>query len=354
MFEIGVRKVQAAFEAKKPNTSFLRDRYFPNVIESNHRDVLVETRRGNVIALPTVRRGDSPLSLAAVAPHEVRRYEPPFHFYEATVTADELDKRVFGEPIEEPYPPHERAMTLMAEKLHQGAADSLMMIQEAYASQVIKTGTITPKRMLDNGDLVDAPTISFPVDSNLVGKTLSAKWAAATTGIMGKIAEPFLAVWKAGGKMPTDMVVGSDVLDVLFSNTEFMNYYNNRRIEAGRIESTPLQDGATHVATLNVPKVGNINIYTYITGYSYSKNDTDTKFIGDKSILVACPGFGTMAYGAVYDKVGASPTLHAGQMITHAVEGDASNLFAYKGYVQSAPLPIPTTLDQYAYWTVVA
>lgn len=354
-FTYGVRKIQATLEARKPIVSFFRNRYFSGLLESENETVSVEVRRRGTVLLPSVRRTDSALNVGAIAPHTVHTYTPPYFFYEATGTIGEASRRVFGEPVEAPYSKAQRMVQIMAEKIDLGIRESLTMNEEAQCAQIIKTGKVTPKAMAADGTLYDAAEIDFGVDSALVGGAVSTKWTDSND-ILAELQNYAFLLFGKTGKMPTEMILGKTALATLLGNKKFIAALDNRRIEGNNIRAQAYAGfpGVAYNGTVNVPMVGDIAILSYVNGYAYNGDASETPMIDDKGCLLTYPDWGTMGYAGLYDKVSGMPGMVAGKTLLHAVEGDVRNHFAYSAYVQSAPLAIPTQLDAWFYKTVVA
>ncbi len=358
MYTIGVRTFHATMESEMPIRTLFRDRFFPNVIESTDEFIRLETqRRGNVV-LPSVRRGSNPLELAANAPHKVDIIEPPYHFYEATVTNHDTKKRVFGEPVDAPYSRNERAQVLMAEKLFNGARKSLALMQEAYASQILRTGKATLKTQLLDGTIKTFGEVAFDVNSDLVGKnkaTGTTKWTSSTD-ILKQISDLAMAIFEESGKMPTEMILGADAFAVLRTNTTVAGFLDNRRVEGNKLETFPFAGypGASISGYLNVPFVGTITLITYVNGYEYPGDAALTPMIGPKEVILTTPGWGAMGYGALEDRAADGfPTLIPGKQLIHTELGGPREGFAFTGFIQSAGLPVPTELDAWGSFTVV-
>lgn len=360
LFTYGVRMLHAKMESQRPIVTLFRDRYFPNVIESLDESIRIEVRKKGDLVLPSVRRGDNALSLGAVAEHQVRTYQPPFHFYKAVVTSQDTQKRVFGEPLDAPYGRDERAQMILAEKLYDGSRRSLALLQEAYCAQLLKTGKVKAKRMAEDGTLYDDAEIDFACDTTyLVGIDLTGgtgKWTTSSD-IPSQLKDLALTVFAASGKMPTELTVGATVLTTMFGNSKFTSHYDNRRIEGGLLETIPMSNypGAAVVGYVNVPAVGNITIISYVNDYKNRGDSSATKMIDDDCILLTSPGWGSMGYGALNDAGrDGFPTLVPGRSLIHTKLGDPENGFTVKGFVQSAPLPVPTELDAWMYAKVVS
>lgn len=360
MYTIGVRTFNATIEGKNPIRTLFRDRYFPKVIESTDENVRLEVRRRQSLVLPAVRRGSNPLQIAAAAPHKAVSVEPPYHFYRADVTIADTRKRVFGEPVDKPYRPHERAQVILAEKLYEGSKNNLALIQEAYVSQLLKTGKVSPKQVAEDGTVVPWGDIEFDVDSDLVGVTLAtngstpAKWTS-TNDIIKSIQDMALLLFVKGKMMPTEMVIGPTALAMLRSNKVAMDTLDNRRIEGGRMETFPFEGypGAAINGYLNIPMVGNIALISYVNSYAYPDDVSATKMIDDDCVLLTSPGWGSMGYGALLDQTMGYPDYVPGRTLIHTKQYDVESGFARAGFIQSAPLPIPTELDSWGYFKVV-
>lgn len=353
-FTYGVRKIQKSIETVRPVVAFFKDRYFSNQIESELETVSIETKRGNRIILPSVRRNDSAIKIGSVAPHQVHTYTPPYNFLEASATISDANKRVFGEPVETPYSKADRMQVIIAERLNDGMRGPLLLNEEAQCSQIIKTGKVTPKGYTVNGDLFNFPEIDFNVDADLVGGALNSLWTTSSD-IIKEIQTICIAVFKKTGRMPTEMVVGSRTLAVMLGASKFTSALDNRRIEGNMIRASQYAGypGVSVNGTVNVPMVGDLMILSYVNDYQYSGGDA-VDMIDANGLLLTTPGWGTMAYAGLYDQVGGYPTMVAGKNLVHAVQGDVSNHFVYKAFMQTASLAIPTTLDAWYYKTVVA
>lgn len=355
MFTYGVRNIWRTIEQKKPVVTFLRDRYFPNIIESNTKMIDIETRRKGNMVLPSVTRGDSALYAGAIAPHQVETYIPPYFNNHVSVGAKDMEKRVFGEPVGQPYSKDLRAQINIAEKLY-GLEESYTLGEESYVSQLLRTGQVTVKGMKHDGSMYLKETINFEVDGDLVGGSLETLWTTSSD-IIGSIKTECLRVFAKSGRMPTEMVVGSEVMAVLDGNTKLMNRLDNRRIEGGRLkaEAVELYPGVAINGFLNIPMVGDIMILSYVNSYRGKEDGEATDMIGAKEILLTSPAWGTMGYGSVYTAgPNGYPDEVAGKRIQHVKFGDVENNWTVKAFLQTAPLPMPTELDAWLCKTVVA
>lgn len=352
MYTIGVRKFNKTMESNKPIVALLRDRYFPNEIISDDERIRLEVRRRKTEILPAVRRGSNALQIAAAAPHRVDAVEPPYHFYRADVTIDDTKKRVFGEPVDKPYSRGERARVIMAEKLYNGARDILTLQQEAYVSQILKTGKVNPMGMLNDGTLVPFGEIDFQTDSDLVGKDLTGgagKWTSSSD-IVTQIANMAHTLFAKGHRMPAELILGSKAFATLWSNEKVVKQLDNRRIEGSRFEAVPFGEypGAAVNGYLNIPTVGTIALITYTNEYNYP-GESPVKMIDDDYVLLTTPGWGSMGYAALLDSRGGEPDYVAGKTLIHTKQYDIEGGFARAGFIQTAPLPIPTELDSWMY-----
>jgi|GEM_PF-4879557 len=354
-FTYGVRTIQRTILQEKPIVSFLKDRYFPEIIESEKEEVNVEVSRRNTTLLPAVRRTDSAINSGAVAPHEVRTYVPGYLFYKTVVTISEANKRVMGEPTDNPYSPAQRIMQILAEKVDKGIRTSIANIEEAQCSQIIKTGKLITKGLTQEGAIYDMDEINFGTDSDLVGGALDTLWTTSSD-IINSLRDICLAVYAKGYVMPTEIVVGKKVLETLLGNSKFMSVLDNRRIEGNMIRAQQFLGipGVALNGVINIPMVGDLMILTYMNDYRYNTSGSVTPMIDENGLLVTSQGWGAMAYAGLYDKTGSVPNIVAGRTLVHAMEGTPENHFAYSAYVQSAPMGMPAQLDRWFYKTVVA
>lgn len=350
----GAQRILKTIDQKKPIVNFLRNRYFPGVLESEDEDVLMETRRGGEIILPSVYRGDSPGMAGKLGSHQIDKVTPAYWSNFASLTVKELNKRIFGEDPVSPFSYEQRALQNIADKV-MNIRRSYALAEEAIASEVLKTGQYIP-RYWDGVKLIPGTAISFGVNSKLVGGAIDSLWTTATTDIPGKISDLCKLLFDADGTVPTEMIVGKDVLAMLRANTSFMSALDNRRIEGNQLKTIAdaAYPGVAVNGTINVPMYGDIVIMSYVNEYKLFDNKTTGKMIGDKDILLTTSGWGSMGYGATYGQVNGYPALVPGKEHFDVETGTPSNNYALKAFLQTAPLAIPTKLDAWVYKKVVA
>jgi len=355
MFTYGVRNIWLSIEQRKPVVTFFRDRYFPNRVESNTKMIDIETRRMGNMVLPSITRGDSALYAGAIAPHQVETYIPPYFNNHVSVGATDMDKRTFGESVAQPLSKDVRAQINIAEKLY-GLEESYTLGEEAYCSQLLRTGKVTVKGMKHDGSMYTKETIEFAVDSDLVGGSLGTLWTTSSD-IISSIKTECLRVFAKSGKMPTELTVGADVMAVMLGNTKLMALLDNRRVEGNLFKTEALMayPGVAINGFLNIPMVGNLTLMSYVNSYIGKDDEAATDMIGAKEILLSSPAWGTMGYGSVYT---AGPNGYAdevaGRRIQHVKFGDVENNWTVKAFLQTAPLPMPTQLDAWLCKTAVA
>ena len=315
-----------------PTTQFLRSFFKTSV--SMTKEVSIGVRRGTEsVAVDVKRHSDGNLVTFDKATEKI--FVPPF--YDQYLVAN--NHRLYDAVIGSGSAP---AFAQMALELASDTVELRKTIErsiEKQCAEVLTTGIVT----LANGDnidfkrkagsLVDLVSAGGYWTSNSVDPRAAIKAAAQFLRKDGKA---------MGGTF--NMIMGSDVLDVMLNNTIFQNVGDIKNIDLGLV-SMP-QRNAEGAALHGQISAGSykFNIWSY-EQYYLDSNGVQQQYLDPKKVIVLpeSPMF-NLAFAAV-------PQLIMGGRIPQIGEYLVEEFFdqrrtAHEIHVKSAPVAIPTAVDQ--------
>lgn len=291
----------ASVQQLEPLHTFLLDRYFPTNSATDvfaTDDVLVEYKKGSKKAAPFVAPRKGGITILRDG-YTVKRFTPSYIAPKRTLTIDDLKKRGFGEALYSQLTPQQRQGVLMLRDL-----DELRQMnarrKEAMAAEVIFTNGCVMDEYVDDLHTFEEKEVRF-YDSatNPAIYTPSAYWS--TTEASGKqIINDIAAMIKmltTRGLAATEVLVASDVADVILANEWILKLLDNRNYQIGGVDPTILPSGVAKICRLNI-KGHMIDFLCYED--TYTEIDGSVKsFIPSGHIAVGAPGAGRTIYGAV-------------------------------------------------------
>lgn len=291
----------ASVQQLEPLHTFLLDRYFPTNSATDvfaTDDVLVEYKKGSKKASPFVAPRKGGITILRDG-YTVKRFTPSYIAPKRTLTIDDLKKRGFGEALYSQLTPQQRQGVLMLRDL-----DELRQMnarrKEAMAAEVIFTNGCVMDEYVDDLHTFEEKEVRF-YDSatNPAVYTPSAYWS--TTEASGKqIINDIAAMIKmltTRGLAATEVLVASDVADVILANEWILKLLDNRNYQIGGVDPTILPSGVAKICRLNI-KGHMIDFLCYED--TYTEIDGSVKsFIPSGHIAVGAPGAGRTIYGAV-------------------------------------------------------
>ena len=149
-------------EGLNPLYTFLRDRYFPTNDATDvfaTEDVLVEYRDGSKKLAPFVAPRKGGVAVLRKGYH-VERYTPPYIAPKRTMTADDLQKRGFGEALYTKLTPAQRQGALMM-KDFEDLDEMIHRREEAMAAETLLTNGCVMKHITDDPNKTDDQEIRF-------------------------------------------------------------------------------------------------------------------------------------------------------------------------------------------------
>jgi hypothetical protein len=334
----GLVQVHARYAQAFPISRFIRDRYFGGApIVSKFPYVTIETMlKGRTIATQ-IRRGSNPNAVIARDGHGRTVYEPPYFAEKSAITAEDLTTFSFGESIETPYDSTTKALMVLAEK-QQNILDRFSRTVEKQAVEILLNGKVT---------MVDGSEIIFANDTDLMGVNPSLKWDA-TTGtidILGDLKTWMLLVRKKSGVMPSEIVVASDVHELIVNDSSVQNIMDVRNYKFGELTMTDVSgyEGVSNGGFVMVPGAGLLQIFVYTNFYD-DGSDTVDMFPAGTLLMINNRNMGRMSYAALEGNVNGLPAYIPGEYYAPVSKalGDEDEAAIT---VKMAPLAQPISLN---------
>ena len=327
-------------EGLNPLYTFLRDRYFPTNDATDvfaTEDVLVEYRDGSKKLAPFVAPRKGGVAVLRKGYH-VERYTPPYIAPKRTMTADDLQKRGFGEALYTKLTPAQRQGALMM-KDFEDLDEMIHRREEAMAAETLLTNGCVMKHITDDPNKTDDQEIRFyDGENNPAQYTPEKDWDADDADILGDISTVCKEL-AAQGLPATDVIVASDVGDAILSNPKIQKLLDIKNIDIGGIKPEELPEGVVKLARLNC-KGRIVDILQYDNTYT-SDDDEDVPYISAGKAIVTAPGCGRTLYGAVTQVEQEDNLFHTytGKRVPKFVGNAGSN--TRELYLTSCPVCIP-------------
>jgi len=335
----------ASIEAQPPVHSFLRDRYFPTGNIFLTEKVFVEYKDGNKKIAPFVSPRVNGVTMTRDG-STLREFQPAHIAPKRVLTADDLQKRGFGEALFGNLTPEQRALAITTQDMIE-LQKMINIREEKMAADVIFTNKLTMQEYgTDPEHPVEKEVRFYTEATNPAQYTISAanKWdtsAAKGQQIINDL-HAMIKILTKRGLSATEAICSPDVADVIINNEYIQKLLDNRRIEMGGINPEELPAGVVKVARLNV-KGHLIDILSYDEEYT-DLDGTTKAFVPAKTLAVGAANAGQTVYGAI--------TQLEDDKQFHTYAGTSVPKVEASGNVRSvilssAPLTIPTNKNPF-------
>lgn len=327
-----------------PVSQFFKDRYFPDGKTYYSEKALIETKKGNKKAAPFV----IPMAGGIVMESEGYRAEEvtaPFIAPKMPITAEELEKKAFGESPLSGRTPAQRENEIQAEHMDD-MRKAILRRQELMCTDVITTGQVVMKHFASAEDAAKDVNYQKKVlrfyENEFKNKYKFTKnWAAMTAAEKVQELYKMASILKKRGIRATDIVMTGDVSMQLMTDKEFLDYYNKLSVNTGVIDQKELPDGVACNGTINVNGV----LFTMFT-YDEEFEDVDGRskaFLPKGTIALLRPGMGTTVYAQVTFIKGGSFVSYAERMVPRVVSDEKNNVIEVQMF--SRPISYPLDWD---------
>lgn len=343
----------AAINQMKPATAFLRDRYFPSAAGDQFptEEVLVEYKdsTGKKLA-PVVLPRKGSISVEREG-YTVEKMVPPLVAPSRPLTIDDLNKKGFGENLFSDRTPAQRQAEILVQDL--ADFDEMHTNREEYmAAKCMFENGYELKQYADKYGTGEykAFDLHFYGETNDAVYAPSAMWNAADADAIFADLHLMIQMLTTKGNNASEVLIGSDVADVLLKNAGIKEIMNLQRFNVGNIDPVALPQGAARLGTLNI-RGRKIDLLTYDGTYIDEETGKVTSFVPEKQICVTAPGAGRLLRGAVTQMEQADGQWHTymgARVPQYWADKDGRQLT-----VSSRPLLIPRTKNPFISATVL-
>lgn len=332
-------------EAEFKPTSFLRDRFFPNVrtFDTAFIEVDIVGAGGRKVA-PFVH----PKIGGKVIEHEgytTNSYKAPEVSPWMITEAEEMLKRAAGESVYGAMSPEARAAAQVGRDLRK-LDEIITRREELMCSEALFTGRVTVK-----GEGYDEVINFWPADTAKQPKTTLADgelWTAegvTAAQIMANLRMVRRTMIQKGGNTPNQIIVGNAVLEAMLEKLQAAGALDNRRVDLGHIDPQQLPNGVTYWGFL---KDSALDIYSYDEWY-INDEGVEAPIVPADLVLMAGNAFDatTMAYGctSVADKAKGTLDMYAAQRVP--VSKISENPDGRIVQIKARPLPIVNRINAF-------
>lgn len=339
--------LMAIAEEIVPQPTFFKDRYFPtgagDIFAADK--VLTEYRKGDrkMAAFVAPRAGDIPVDRRG---YEIHEFQPAYIAPSRTLTVDDLTKRGFGEAL---YPGTEPAARA-ARILLQDQIDLDLRINRREEWMVVQT-------MLNN-----ACSMQEYVDAKTKGELLEVKFYDTTSDHIYTVSKPWndpdgdffmdvknmCRMLSKRGLPAVDLLLGTDVADVICDIPKVRELLDNRRMEYGSLDPKLTQyEGVAVLGTLNF---SGFRLSLIEVGETYVTEDgTEQAHFPADGAMVTAPNCGHLMYGQItqIDHGSTDFATHAAKRVPKLIVDQPHDIRKLR--VASRPLAAPHSYCPYIY-----
>lgn len=328
------RTILKALEQQPKPKTFLRDMFFSGDPEySDTAKVDIDIVKGRKIMAPFV----SPVLEGKVLADQgftTKTFEAPLLKPKKKTTAEDILKRLPGEPLYSGMSPDERAGIKLGKDLAE-LNDSIDRRIEWMCAQALFEGKIA----------VAGEGVNYEIDFGVPSEVLtgSALWDADGSNPIDTLRSIFGSVVKASGVNPDTVILAEDVVPYFINHSAVQSLLDKRLINTGQIDPRQLPNGATYLGYIN--ELG-MNIYSYLDWYLDEAGDEQPMVPAKKILVGSTRAQTTMNYGAVTIKD------DNGEMATYMIDKVPHSWVSDDPVVRwvqllSRPLPVPTQVDAF-------
>ena len=333
-----------AIKKMYPVAQFFKNRYFPDGRVFYSEKALIETKEGNKKIAPFV----IPMAGNIVMESEGYRAEQvsaPYIAPKMPITADELEKKAFGESPESNRTPASRENEIQSEHMDD-MRQAILRTHEVMCTELITTGQIIMKHYASAEDAAQGLNYKRNVlrfyDNEFKNKYLFTKDFKTMTAAE-KIQEFYkmARILKKRGVHATDIVMTGDVSMLLMTDKDFLDFYDKKLVNTGLIDQKELPDGVACNGTINVNGIV-FTMFTY--DEEYEDLDGEAKpFLPNGTIAFLRPGLGTTVYSQVTFIKNGSFVSYADKIVPRVVASEKDNMVEVQMF--SRPVPYPLDID---------
>ena len=331
-----------------PVAQFFKDRYFPDGKPFFSEEVWIDSKKQGRKIAPFVIPKINGITIESEG-IRTDRIKAPTIALKMPITPEDLEKRAFGEDPNSNRAPADREREVEADHIDE-MRNSILRRHEKMCTDIITTGEIEIKQYANANDAAADKNAQVRVlkyyetafdNRYKTSKKFKSMTAQEKIDTLHKMAS---TLHKRGFKA-SDLVLTGDISAEMFSDPEFLDYYDKRRANLGTIDPTTLPDGVACNGTINVNGVL-LTIFTY-DEYYLAADGTETAFLPPYTVAMLTPGLGTTAYGQVTFVKDGDFQSYAEPLVPRSVASDVDNIKEVQLF--SRPVPYPVFTDSWLY-----
>lgn len=324
-----------------PVQQFFKDRYFPDGKTFFSEKVLIECKKGGRRVAPFVVPVVNGIRMDAEA---YRGYElkAPYIAPKMEITAEDLEKKAFGEDPNTNRSPADRENEIEAEHMDD-LRNSILRRLEQMSTELILTGKVVMKHYATAEDAAreeNAKVMEYKFfDGDTFGNRYVFTKSFREMTAQEKIQEFYrmASVLRKRHVRASDIVMTADVSMLLMTDEKFLEFYNKRSVNTGEINQTETPDGVTANGTINVNGI-NFTLFTYDESFE-DLDGTVREMLPKGTIAMLTPKLGRTAYAQVTFVKGDGHVSYAEKMIPRLVASETNNVVETQMF--SRPVPYP-------------
>lgn len=327
-----------------PVVQFFKDRYFPDGKTYYSEKALIETKKGGRKVAPFVIPVVGGIVMDAEG-YRADEVKAPYIAPKMPITAEELEKKAFGESPESGRTPAQRENEIEAEHMDD-MRKAILRRLELMCTEIITTGKLLMKHYATADDA--AKDVGYKMqqlrfyENEFKNKYMFTKeWIAMSAAEKIQEFYKIALVLKKRGVRATDIVMTGDVSMQLMTDKDFLEFYDKLHVNTGVIDQKELPEGVTCNGSINVNGII-FNLFTYDEVYE----DLDGKikeFLPKGTIAFLHPGMGTTVYAQVTFVKGTGFVSYAEKMVPRVVASEDNNVVEVQMF--SRPVPFPLDWD---------
>lgn len=314
--------------------SFYLDRYFSQIMEFETETLDFDVISGGRTIAPYVHP-DLPAKHVRTGGFKTHSFRPPYIKLLESVKPGQALRRRAGEAYNGEMSPGDRLDALTLDALVEQRR-AILRRKEAMAVEAIDTGSIVCE-----GEEYARKVVDFDRDPSLSQALSGAgRWGEAGVRPLKSIKDTATAIQKLTGVLSTDVIFDPLAGEIFQQDDEVKELLDIRRQASGQIELGPV------VPISDAQPIGSIGVFNFFIYQDYyTKVDgTDGQLLPDYTTHICSPAIdGVQAQGAIQD---ADLGLVSAE-IAHTAWNE-KNPSARQAMSQSAPLPVPTRINQSA------
>jgi hypothetical protein len=329
-----------------PVMQFFKDRYFPDGQVYYSEKALIETKnKGRKIAPFVV-----PVVGGIVMDSEgyrAREIKAPYIAPKMPITADELEKKAFGESPESGRTPEQRENEIEAEHIDD-LRNAIYRRHENMCTSIITDGRVVMKHYASAEDAAkdlnpDVQILQFYEDRFENRYEFSKAFDEMT--VSEKIMEFYkiATILKKRGFRATDMVMTADVSMKFMTDEKFLDFYDKAKVNIGSIDPKELPDGVVYNGSININGIV-MSMFTYDNDFEDLDGEIK-EMLPAGTIAFLHPNIGETVYAQVTFVNNGSFKSYAEKIVPRTMADEKNNMVEVQMF--SRPVPYPFHWDSW-------